>query len=165
MSQEKKKKDEEKNQAHHGPPILTERDLHICASMVQWVRTVRSERQRGNRSKYDENWLPTEIDIRKSRLFWRLRSGKEPLPVAPPTCYSCPWYEVVEDDRDHWAYELYVDAGIAYIAQCPYNIVELHNSSGLPKVVEYNEVRFKVWQGSSRYEGKIKTGWWIKRSK
>jgi hypothetical protein len=33
----------------------------------------------------------------KSRLFARLLEGKSPLQFAPPTTYSNPWYELVED--------------------------------------------------------------------
>jgi hypothetical protein len=33
----------------------------------------------------------------KSRLFTRLLEGKSPLQFAPPTTYSNPWYELVED--------------------------------------------------------------------
>jgi hypothetical protein len=89
--------DESKNNAHHGPPILTDRDLHILDAMVKWIATARAGYK-------NPEWLPSEVDIRKSRLFWRLRSGKEPLPAPPPKAYSCPWYEVVEEERAHWAY-------------------------------------------------------------
>ncbi len=33
----------------------------------------------------------------KSRLFARLLQGKPPLPVPPPTSFSYPWYELIED--------------------------------------------------------------------
>lgn len=37
----------------------------------------------------------------KSALFWRLLNGKEPLPMAPPTNYSYPWYEIIEEPGPH----------------------------------------------------------------
>jgi hypothetical protein len=47
--------------------------------------------------------LPTMPDIRKSALFERLRSGREPLPTPPPLGLDCPWYAVVEDPGPHRA--------------------------------------------------------------
>ncbi len=37
----------------------------------------------------------------KSALFWRLLNGKEPLPMPPPTSYSYPWYEIIEEPGPH----------------------------------------------------------------
>ncbi|WP_163058033.1 hypothetical protein [Acidithiobacillus ferrooxidans] len=37
----------------------------------------------------------------KSALFWRLLNGKEPLPMPPPTNYSYPWYEIIEEPGPH----------------------------------------------------------------
>ncbi|MHB8365976.1 MAG: hypothetical protein ACYDB0_03005 [Acidithiobacillus sp.] len=37
----------------------------------------------------------------KSALFWRLLNGKEPLPMPPPTNYSYPWYEIIEESGPH----------------------------------------------------------------
>lgn len=37
----------------------------------------------------------------KSALFWRLLNGKEPLPMPPPTRYSYPWYEIIENHGPH----------------------------------------------------------------
>lgn len=38
-----------------------------------------------------------KINLRKSRLYQRLLSGKEPLLYPPPTSFSYPWYELIED--------------------------------------------------------------------
>ena len=37
----------------------------------------------------------------KSALFWRLLNGKDPLPMPPPTRYSYPWYEIIEEPGPH----------------------------------------------------------------
>ncbi|MDD2748053.1 MAG: hypothetical protein PHG39_10955 [Acidithiobacillus ferrooxidans] len=37
----------------------------------------------------------------KSALFWRLLNGKEPLLMPPPTSYSYPWYEIIEEPGPH----------------------------------------------------------------
>ena len=37
----------------------------------------------------------------KSALFWRLLNGKEALPMPPPTRYSYPWYEIIENPGPH----------------------------------------------------------------
>ncbi|MHB1641936.1 MAG: hypothetical protein ACYCS8_04675 [Acidithiobacillus sp.] len=37
----------------------------------------------------------------KSALFWRLLNGKAPLPMPPPTSYSYPWYEIIEEPGPH----------------------------------------------------------------
>lgn len=42
----------------------------------------------------------------KSALFWRLLNGKDPLIVPPPTRYSYPWYEIIEDSGAHQVYDI-----------------------------------------------------------
>lgn len=137
------KEDESQNIAHHGPPILDMRDLGICEAMILWIKVVR-------KAYSEKEWLPGPIDIRKSRLFWRLRSGKSPLPEAPPTAYSCPWYEIIEEDRPHWAFEMHVRDGIAYLAQCGYRI-ESTDPAGKPQIVTFNKWRFRVWEDAPPY--------------
>ena len=147
--------DEQHNVAHHGPPILTERDLHYCMAMVKWIRTAR----KFGGSWYDSSWLPDEPDIRKSRLFWRLRSGKQPLPHPPPTAYSCPWYELIEEDRPHWAYEVSVYNEKAHVAQCSYDIIET-NDNGNPIRIAFGPWEFTCTYGESPYKNGVE-GWWI----
>lgn len=142
--------------AHHGPPVLTERDMKICLAMVEWIRLVRGL----NRSDYPKHWLPSFADLCKSRLFWRLRSGKKPLPEPPPTAFSCPWYEVVDEaDRAHWAYEMHEYEGKCFVAQCPYTILE-RDEGGVPSVIGYGSYRFTLRSGQSPYGGSH-SGWWI----
>lgn len=43
----------------------------------------------------------------KSALFWRLLQGKSALSIIPPTSFSYPWYEIIEEDGPfevivHW---------------------------------------------------------------
>jgi hypothetical protein len=149
----------EQSIAHHGPPIFTDRDLHTCIAMRLWIETAR----KGNPKHYGENWLPSEVDMIKSRLFWRLRSGKQPLPEAPPRAYSCPWYEVVEEDRPHFCREMFVVENIAHIAQCAYQIEKMEGDE--PSIIKYNCYSFKVWRGNSstvrEFEGQV--GVWLQR--
>jgi hypothetical protein len=65
----------------------------------------------------------------KSRLFARLLEGKAPLPFPPPTTYSNPWYDLVEDGFSDKVFldgfvDLYgkgANTGI-FINQCVWNI-------------------------------------------
>jgi hypothetical protein len=94
-------------------------------------------------------FVPSEADILKSRLFWRLRSGKEPLPTPPPTAYSCPWYELVEEpDRPPWAHEVYVNDDAVYVAQCHYRLAARLSDGRL--LVEYGPFLFMAWAGTQR---------------
>lgn len=36
-------------------------------------------------------------NVRKSALFQRILSGKEPLPIPPPKSYAYPWYELIDN--------------------------------------------------------------------
>lgn len=153
---------QEESLAHHGPPVFTERDLHVSRAVVQWIATARKARSKAFVSfGYDKDWLPAEVDMRKSRLFWRLRSGKKPLPEPPPCAYSCPWYEVVEEDRPHGAYEMTVHDGKAHIAQCAYEIEEMNGTE--PSIVKFNCYRFKVWRDSPTPDVKPFRHVWIQR--
>jgi hypothetical protein len=145
MSQEEiKKPEEDRGVGHHGPPILTPRDVILCQAMSEWIATAR---QWGG-SHY-KDWTPSFPDITKSRLFWRIRSGKKPLPEPPPTCYSCPWYEVVEEDRPHWTSECYVSGNKVNLAQCSYEIVqtvqEHPDQPPTPTVVRFRSLTYRIW--------------------
>ena len=138
--------------AHHGPPILTRRDESICLAMAAWIAIARE--------RYGKDWLPGSADICKSRLFWRLRSGKPALKSPPPTAYSCPWYELIdESERAHWAYDMHDWEGIPYFAQCPYKLLE-RDESGKPSKVSFGPYTFKCWMGNSPYGGNNQ-GWWL----
>jgi hypothetical protein len=140
--------------AHHGPPILTPRDEQICLAMAEWIHIARAAK---DRMGYGPDWVPSGADICKSRLFWRLRSGKKALKHPPPTAYSCPWYELIDEaERPHWTMELWTQDGIAYVAQCGYK-VEQANTDGRPMIVSYGPYRFGVSKGPK--DGK--DGWWI----
>jgi len=85
---------------HHDSLVLNDRDLHLMSSYQLWIDTVRRERK-------TPEWLPSPIDIVKSRLFWWIRSGHDPLPYPPPTAYSCPWYELIVDGGNHDSFDTY----------------------------------------------------------
>lgn len=151
--------------AHHGPPILTRRDVGYCLAMVRWIHTARSS----GSFRYGPDWLPTAVDIEKSRLFWRLRAGKQPLPHRPPTCYSCPWYEVVEELTPHWTHECWTagkelgfDRPHALIGQCPYAIEKINHDEGSVEIVSFGPWRFKLWAGKHPRNEKV-DGFYIQR--
>jgi hypothetical protein len=160
--------DESQNNAHHGPPILTDRDLHILQAMTRWIQVVRTEYSK-HKGDY-KDWLPSEVDVRKSRLFWRLRSGKEPLPEPPPTAFSCPWYEIIDEDRPHWVHnDVYIHDDWVSIAQCRYKLEKMEGE--IPAIVSFGSYKFKVWRGSNQLtsisvHGQTEitaTGFWIQR--
>lgn len=142
--------------AHHGDPTLFERDVKLLQACMLWIHTARGCGRLG----YGPNWLPGHVDFLKSRLFWRIRSGKAPLPSAPPTSYSCPWYEVVEDGVPHstgpanWTHfypvgsEFFgktLERGLASINQCLYDIIDERDGA---YVVGYGPWRFRVYSGT-----------------
>lgn len=51
----------------------------------------------------DVSW----VDMEKSCLLRRLCDGKQPLSQPPPTAFSAPWYELIEDGKGnpHGVYE------------------------------------------------------------
>lgn len=138
--------------------VLTERDMMVCVAMAKWIEVVRKEQ--ADNPWYGKNWLPSGADIQKSRLFWRIRSGKAPLEHAPPRAYSCPWYEVIDEpERAHWAYDYCESEGKAYFAQCGYEVLE-RDENGLPCLVKFAPYQFKCWSGPSPYGGNVE-GWWL----
>jgi hypothetical protein len=147
------------------PREAGEQEFRTVVNMISWIRIARRERYAHDVSP---NWLPHGIDLLKSRLFWRLRSGKLPLPYPPPTAWSCPWYELIEDVRPHWVHDCYVhkpgEAGLwgrhphptANLGNTPYRILEFSDpEETLPKIVGYDPTfldgeihyRFKSFQG------------------
>lgn len=153
----------EENHSHHGEgaSILSRRDLFIAECIGKWIETVRKFGGFG----YGKEWVPHGADLVKSRLFWRLRAGLEPLPHPPPTCYSCPWYEVVEELTPHWTMECWIstDGGKAraIIGQDGYDIEKM-DAAGLPEIVTYGPWRFRVWKGKHP-KNDASEGWYIQR--
>lgn len=158
--------------SHHGSPDLFSSDITLLGAYRQWIETVWAARQ-------DMKWLPGEIDCLKSRLFWRIRSGKSPLPSPPPTAYSCPWYEVIEEIRPHFLWEevrFYEPREnqpetVAVIAQCQYVVID--RSDPKKTIVGFGPWRFRIWigKGMNRVcmpDGKWKnsevSGWLIERT-
>ena len=144
--------EQEHGVAHHGPPILTRRDEAICLAMSEWIRIARK--------RNGADWVPSAADICKSRLFWRLRSGKRPLPHPPPTAYSCPWYELIDEpDRPHWAYDMGEWDGETFFAQCRYEVLA-RGDDGKPARVKFGPYEFRCWLGASPYGIGVE-GWWL----
>jgi hypothetical protein len=132
---------------HHDHEAVEIDDSHInlMRSFQLWVETVR--KTPGN----SPLWEPSDIDIIKSRLFWRIRSGHQPLAWAPPKAYSCPWYEVVEDMGNHSCFECWRGQddrmyGLEHwiIAQCAYDHIEERENN--QHIVGYGEYRFLIFR-------------------
>lgn len=128
------------------------REVAICMAMTEWIRVAGKERN-------GADWLPGAADICKSRLFWRLRSGKPALPSPPPTAYSCPWYELIDEPgRPHWAYDLAEWGGETAVAQCRYRVLQ-RDDAGKPSRLAFGPYEFRVWLGKSPYSDH--DGWWL----
>ena len=93
--------------SHHGTPDLFERDIKLLIDYQLWIKTANEaseklfQRTGFKNSYHKDTWIPSQADMTKSRLFWRIRSGLQPLPEAPPTAYSCSWYELIEIPGPH----------------------------------------------------------------
>lgn len=155
------------NHSQHGENgsqgILTERDLHIARSVVHWLAIVQGHDGPTNkRADYYRKWLPGEPDLMKSRLFWRIRAGYKILKAAPPTAYSCPWYELIEEDRPHTCWDdFHLFEGQVSIAQCRYElpIFDFKESKG---VARFGPYLFNVWKAPCQQrEGKM--SWYVQR--
>ena len=166
----------------------SEQEIKTVHNMVRWIEITRRERYAMYKQEDQLTWLPHNIDMLKSRLFWRLRSGKDPLPYPPPTAFSCPWYELIEDDRAHWAYDCYIHkpgeqglwgrhtGPIANIGQCLYNVETWSDKEEtIPFSVSYGPYLFRTYLGpfeTHQYNPQDKSikvitlqGWWIKHVK
>lgn len=165
----------------NGKHVGDETDFRNCVNMITWIRTVRKTQ------KYGEGrwpWFPSRIDMWKSSFFWRLRSGKAPLPSPPPTSFSYPWYDVVENLNAHWIDSIhimpknelvgpdYMSQSYACINQDLYVIKKwVDAEETIPSVVEHGQYLFHVFRGT--YETKQVTsmgvapiilhGWYIQR--
>ena len=136
------------NNGDDPPSILhkgDERNIRLMKAFVKWITTVRKV------SRYSENWMPSNVDIEKSRLFWWIRSGHEPLDYPPPCAYSCPWYEVVTEEGSHGTYEFNICtddhpfyAGKVNIAQAIYDLIE--KVSDEEYIVGYGPYRFRAYR-------------------
>ena len=138
--------------AHHGTPDLTNRDITLLHHFRVWIDTVRAVKPKYE-GHYGPQWLPGPIDILKSRLFWRIRSGKKPLDFPPPTCYSCPWYEVVEiSDYAHSIGEenRETSGNRLVVAQDCYDILEKHDNYW---IVSFGPYKFKAWNADVKWTG------------
>ena len=157
--------------SHHGDPQLFTRDTALIRAYQVWIRTA----HKAAPDRYPKGWEPSYIDCLKSRLFWRIRSGKTPLPHPPPCAYSCPWYELIEEDRPHWCWEEFRTYEPGYfknpkplvsIAQSLYELVE-KQEGGL--MLSYGPYHFKAWRGQAEcpamIDGKVievpRDGWYI----
>lgn len=130
---------------------VDEEQIKLMRAYHLWVQTVRQETG-------SEDWEPSEPDIQKSRLFWRIRAGYLPLPWAPPRAYSCPWYEVVEDMGNHACFECHRSRRFDppntwVVAQCAYKHIE---DRGVDEyIVGYGEYRFLIFRDVEQYARQI----------
>lgn len=136
--------------SHHGDPILTKRDMSLLEAYTTWRATVAKENG-------GVLTLPGPPDWLKSRLFWRIRSGKAPLKYAPPTAYSCPWYELIEVAGPHDTWEtIRIADGNVHIAQCRYDMIR---KEGDIWIVGFGPYRFKAWNGPVPVKQKVDDQW------
>ena len=170
--------------AHHGDPALFERDIKVISDLILWMRVARDENKNGfhKRDGYGDDWFPSYADCLKSRLFWRIRAGKPILRHAPPTAMSCPWYELIEDDRPHWVYDEPIvynevfgktqDPPLVSVSGSSwFKLVEKKDDTHL--VVGFAPWTFDMWKAPNDVpaydpvakQGYTKTieGWWIQR--
>ncbi len=140
--------------SHHGIPDLTQRDITLLEAHALWVKTAIAA------GSYPVGWMPHHPDWIKSRLFWRIRSGKQPLEYPPPTCYSCPWYELIEmPEVSHSTYEivrtvdfLSNDIKSVIVAQCRYVYISgpMDNpTQENPMIIKYGQYKFRAWNGAN----------------
>lgn len=71
----------------------------LIEKLALWETT---RRKAGYFDTHNISPLPL-VEMRKSRLLLRILQGKEPLPVPPPTFYSGPWYELIEDGHTEFS--------------------------------------------------------------
>ena len=139
---------------HHDHLVLDERDMNLMRWYQLWIDTVR-------KAKKTPEWLPSHADIMKSRLFWWIRSGHDPLPYPPPCAYSCPWYEVVTEDGNHGAMQFdilpehSVAPGKALISQSIYDVIEKRPDTEY--IVGFGPYRFRAFRDIDLYAKKIAT--------
>lgn len=132
--------------SHHGDPILTKRDISLLEAYSVWIQTFA-------KAQGVVPFLTGYPDWIKSRLFWRIRSGKKPLPYPPPTAFSCPWYELIEVPEPHETADTVREYdGKLIVAQSRYEILGREDNKW---IVGYGPYRFKAWNGPitrQRYE-------------
>lgn len=88
---------------------ITPEELELCKQFMLYVQTARNT---GYAFVRPDGW-PAEVDIIKSALFERIRSGKQPLDEPPPIGFACPWYAVVEDPGPHFVGTMGDDVRVA----------------------------------------------------
>ena len=82
------------------PPIAT-----VGRAVLRWIRTVRvAAAVWGFPAWFSNDALPGKVDVFKSALLHRIlgdpergMAPKDPLPEAPPTNFSYPWYELLDE--------------------------------------------------------------------
>jgi len=150
-----------------GPFVMDARDLFVAQATALWVNTVNETRSRTSLiSVFNNLFRPTAADIGLSALLGRILSGRAPLPSPPPRAYSYPWYDLVELDGPHWAYEMWEQDNIAFICQTAYRVLE-RDVAGVPTIVQNGPYRFRLWLAESPYPAAPNkpriVGWWMRR--
>lgn len=136
--------------SHHGTPLLTNRDISLLEAYNLWVKIWFENG--GNRNFC----LPNHADWLKSRLFWRIRSGKKPLEYPPPRAFACPWYELIEIKGPHAAYDILEEQdGKMHIAGCAYEI--LGKTRDDKWKLGFGPYRFKAWLGPAIHKRNLAT--------
>lgn len=132
------------------------RNVALVLAAVCWVDTARQY--------YRAGWMPKDMDILKSRLYWRLRTGKPPLPEPPPRAFSCPWYEVIEELTPHRNQEMQLlkDGKGVYLNQCRYALLEKRDDGVM--ILGFGRWRFRAWsQEAQAPDQAVCWKYWIQR--
>ena len=109
------------------------------AALLRWL-DIREENGRPFPGSLDQ----LRADIDHSSLLYRLYSGKEPLPEAPPRAMSYPDYELVETGKGlpyDVSFHYIEEKNILYIEQMQWRIIEKINDKEY--VVSYGKSQTK----------------------
>jgi hypothetical protein len=86
-AQERERRERERIEGAH----LNEYTHHIALCIQHWAQLTKPD------LSHAETGMGLYCDLSHSALFSRLLSGKKPLPTPPPTSFSYPWYELLDD--------------------------------------------------------------------
>ena len=129
---------------------VTADEQTLFRQIMLWIRTVRQTGQKYGLSQYSEVWLPSDIDLLKSALLERIRSGLAPLDEPPPVGYACPWYALVEDAGPHYVSDVHSagmsDGHTLFVCQNPFTVYERRGDHDLiVGDARGTSYRFRLW--------------------
>lgn len=134
------------------PNPLTAQEVELVEHTVEWMKT-----------REAAGWTakPGREDVQKSALLQRIRSGRAPLPVPPPTSWGYPWYALCDGNEEHKVRVSLSGDGTANINQCRWQVVE-ELERGVSFVVTHEGItgRFFLWMADTAEV----MGWRLRRA-